>query len=390
MKKLRAQVLVHRVPVEVPVRTSFGTMTDRPSLLIRLEDEGAVGWGEVWCNFPSVGAEHRARLLCETILPLVAEHETRPDPAALWSILTQRLSVLAIQSGEPGPIAQCLAGLEAALTDLEARRAGKPLWVFLREAKGDTASADETGNNVGVYASGINPSGVGASVRRALEAGHLACKVKIGFGHDLDRANLEEARAVLGPDRALMADANQGWSPAAAASFAPHAGEFDLVWLEEPLRHDAPDAAWLNLAAAMTTPLAAGENFASLAEFTHLPNRRGLRILQPDVGKWGGVAMSMKVAAQAATRDLLFCPHWLGGGVGLLTSLHIKAAAGAGTGHVEVDVNPNPMRDTVSTSVMATLRNGRVTLGDVSGIGDVEAAVASFEKFRLWSRAVEC
>ena len=68
--RLEAHVL--RWPVAVPVRTSFGTMHDRPAVLVRVEDaEGAVGWGEAWCNFPSCGAEHRARLIETVLAPLV-------------------------------------------------------------------------------------------------------------------------------------------------------------------------------------------------------------------------------------------------------------------------------------------------------------------------------
>ena len=53
----RIDVHVLRCPIATPVRTSFGVMPDRPAVLVRVEDtEGAHGWGEVWCNFPSCGA----------------------------------------------------------------------------------------------------------------------------------------------------------------------------------------------------------------------------------------------------------------------------------------------------------------------------------------------
>ena len=108
MPRLRTQIHVHRIPIETPIRTSFGTMYDRPSVLIRVEDEnGCSGWGEIWCNFPSVGAEHRARLLHSIVLPLAGELGLFDEPQRLWSALTERLRILAIQTGEPGPFAQC-------------------------------------------------------------------------------------------------------------------------------------------------------------------------------------------------------------------------------------------------------------------------------------------
>ena len=59
----RLTVAVYRAPVERPVRTAFGAMTDRPAVIVRAEGGGATGYGEIWCNFPTCGAEHRARLL---------------------------------------------------------------------------------------------------------------------------------------------------------------------------------------------------------------------------------------------------------------------------------------------------------------------------------------
>jgi L-alanine-DL-glutamate epimerase-like enolase superfamily enzyme len=137
-----ARVAAHvlRWPVRVPVRTSFGTMHDRPAVLVRVEDEdGAFGWGEAWCNFPTCGAEHRARLI-ETVLAPLVVGRAFASPDAAFRELSEQTAVLAIQSGEPGPIAQAIAGVDIALHDLAARRAGEPLWRHLaREGERDRA-----------------------------------------------------------------------------------------------------------------------------------------------------------------------------------------------------------------------------------------------------------
>ena len=64
MIKIRSlETAVYRYPLKTPVQTSFGIMRDRPMVLVKLlDDEGVTGIGEIWCNFPSVGAEHRANL----------------------------------------------------------------------------------------------------------------------------------------------------------------------------------------------------------------------------------------------------------------------------------------------------------------------------------------
>ena len=76
LRLAKVEALVLRAPVETPVQTSFGIMHDRPAVLVRIEDrDGMVGWGEIWCNFPSVGAEHRARVLESCIAPILLEQE---------------------------------------------------------------------------------------------------------------------------------------------------------------------------------------------------------------------------------------------------------------------------------------------------------------------------
>ena len=80
----RIEAWALRAPIATPVVTSFGTMRDRPAVFVRVTGaEGAQGWGEVWCNFPGVGAEHRARLLIDTVAPLVLSQDW-PDVATLW------------------------------------------------------------------------------------------------------------------------------------------------------------------------------------------------------------------------------------------------------------------------------------------------------------------
>ena len=59
----RVEAHVFRAPIQQPVRTSFGSMTERVAVFVRAEDsDGARGWGEIWCNFPTASAEHRALL----------------------------------------------------------------------------------------------------------------------------------------------------------------------------------------------------------------------------------------------------------------------------------------------------------------------------------------
>lgn len=364
------QALVYRCPVARPVTTSFGVMRDRPAVFIRAEDsEGRIGWGEAWCNFPSVGAEHRARIVEQVLAPIVAD---RPcgDPAEVFDLLTERTAVLALQCGEPGPFAQAIAGVDIALWDMAAQRAGEPLWRLL----GGQESA------IGVYASGINPDGAEAMARKMRDRGHRNFKLKIGFARALDIANLSSLRETLGPDVSLAVDANQAWTLAEASVRASDIRPFNPEWLEEPLRADRPLEEWEQLAELARIPLAAGENVSGIESFDRVIRSRALTVLQPDLAKWGGISGTLKVGRAARAAGLRFCPHYLGGGIGLLASAHLLAATG-GDGVLEIDSNENPLRDDLCGEVRSVV-NGMVTLGSAPGLG-AAPEWGSVERYRV-------
>lgn len=352
----KVQALVYRAPIDKPVQTSFGTMYDRPAVLVRLEDsDGVVGWGEVWCNFPGVGAEHRARVLESCVAPILLEQAwERPEEA--FDLLTRRLEILAIQSGEPGTIAQVIAGVDIALWDLAAKRLEQPLWRLFGGA----------GQVMG-YASGLSPIAPSTLAAIKYEQGYRAFKLKVGFGAEVDVANLRALRERLGPDTTLMIDANQAWTPQMAAEMSQLLARFNPLWLEEPISAACPLVDWNRLAEESPIPLAGGENMRGIAQFSAAIDCGAFAVIQPDLGKWGGFSGCLSVAERIIAGGRMFCPHWLGGGVGLIASMQLKAIIG-GPGYVEVDANPNPLRDLFSGPCPAP-ENGVFTLPDQSGLG---------------------
>jgi len=357
-----AELSVHvlRYPVERPVRTSFGVMHDRPAVFVRVQDrDGAYGWGEVWCNFPACGAEHRARLVQTVLRPLLLGR-AYDGPAAAWAHLTAATEVLALQAGEPGPMAQAIAGVDLALWDLCARRAGQPLWSYLGGAS----------DRVAVYASGINPDDPEQVVRHKHAEGYRAFKLKLGFGRERDLRNLRQVRQLLGPGVPLMADANQGWNPADAASMAAAMGELDIAWLEEPMRADQPLAHWQALARQSPVPLAAGENCLGAEAFRTVIEAGFLQVVQPDLAKWGGISGCLPVIRAVREAGLRYCPHYLGAGVGLMASAHLLAAVDGMQhgGLLEIDANDNPLR-TLLSAPLQQLEDGVACLGQAPGIG---------------------
>jgi D-galactarolactone cycloisomerase len=348
------RVRLYRATVDRPVVTSFGSLSERPALIIEVEDDdGARGWGEVWCNFPALVAEHRAQFMQDVIAPCFAGI-TLEGPSEAGRRIDRLFGVQAIQAGEEGLVAAVAAGLDQALWDLIARRAQLPLW----KAVGGTST-------VRVYASSIDPEHAVATVRDEQDAGHDTFKLKVGFTDRIDLEAVAAVRAELGDELALIVDANQAWTPRQALELAERLAPFGIEWLEEPIRADQPTRVWAEVATRSPIPLAAGENIRSEQGFTRMIDNRFVRHVQPDVGKWGGVSGCLVVGQKAVNAGIGYSPHWLGGGIGLAISLNLLGGVG-GSGLGEIDVNPNPFRDAFP---LPRVQDGTITLPDEPGFG---------------------
>lgn len=358
----RATIYHFRHELPDPIPTVMGPMTHRPTLLLRLEESGgAHGWGEIWCNFPPDGDFHRVRLAAR-ILPAALAGMSADTDGAFAEIL-RRLRRLIIQCGEPGPVAQIACAADIALHDMRARKQG----VSLSKMLGGTVSA------VPAYASGISPEKASEQVARMRALGYRQFKQRIGFGPDDGLGVAEETAQSLTDGEMLMVDANQAWDLETALRQSKRLEKIDPVWLEEPMPADTSDEDWQTLARTTSIPLAGGENLTGDA-FGRAIDLGHLGVIQPDICKWGGLSTTLSIARAAVSAGKRYCPHFLGGGVGLTASAHLLAAAG-GSGVLEVDSSENPFIPVFSGRGLA-LEDGVFPISDAPGLGydpDVEA-----------------
>ncbi len=92
----KVEAFSFRVPIAIPIKVAFGTFRDRPAVYVRITDtDGVEGWGEAWCNWPSVGAEHRARLAADFGDRIVGKSYV--EPGDVFRALEAELDVLVLQ-----------------------------------------------------------------------------------------------------------------------------------------------------------------------------------------------------------------------------------------------------------------------------------------------------
>jgi L-alanine-DL-glutamate epimerase-like enolase superfamily enzyme len=206
-------------------------------------------------------------------------------------------------AGRGAPVSFAIAAVDTALWDLKGRALGQPLWQLL-------GGFDP---RVKVYAGNIDLNLPvqelleGAS--KSIDAGHCSVKMRLGkstLAEDL--ARVEEMRKHIGDDIELMADANEAWTIDKAVRATQRLSEFDLLWLEEPLKPD-DFPGYAHLRQKSPVPLAAGENLHTLAEFRQLITFGGVDFPEPDLTTCGGITPFMKVARLAEAHNLPLISH---------------------------------------------------------------------------------
>jgi len=334
-------------------------MPRRPALLLRVVDKDrCYGWGEVWANFPPRAHIHKAHLIEDVIVPKLVG-KSFVEPREVVDNLRESLSVFFLHIGQSQVFEHILAGLDIALWDLALRKAGKSFADFIQL---DQPSAR-------VYASSINTNDLDRLIPYHADLGQTHFKVKIGFvkigflSAD-DRQLVEKASLLFSDDARMMVDSNQMWNLQTATESLNWLEEFDPLFAEEPLPANTPLAEWEALANTTSIALAGGENIYGIESFLRMADA-GMKVLQPDVAKWGGVTGALDLA-NVLPADALLWPHFMGSAVGQMAALSVAAAIN-GDSVCEMDVNANNLRTTLCGDAM-TIEKGRVALKQNPGL----------------------
>lgn len=126
----------------------------------------------------------------------------------------------------------------------------------------------------------------------------------------LDRCErfMKQLRAAVGSGADLLFGTHGQMTAAGAIRLARRIEPYDPLWFEEPVPPDAPEEMG-KVARAIRVPVAAGERLATKYDFARLLAAGGAAILQPNLGRVGGILEAKKIAALAEVHHAQIAPH---------------------------------------------------------------------------------
>ncbi len=151
--------------------------------------------------------------------------------------------------------------------------------------------------------------------RQAVSDGFTSIKMKVGSNLDDDLRRAAIIREEIGPDRALMMDANQKWDVEQAIENMRELSKYNPLWIEEPTSPD--DILGHARIAQAIAPIrvATGEHCQNRVMFKQFMQAGALHYCQIDSCRVGGINELLSIMLMAAKFRIPVCPH--AGGVGL-------------------------------------------------------------------------
>jgi O-succinylbenzoate synthase len=310
VSRVRAvELLLVELPLVRPFRTSFGEVSDKRCVLVRVETDEAEGWGECVADTrPDFSGEFNegAWIVIRDFLVPALFRAGDGDAAA---------AELAFGEVRGNPMAK--AALLDAFVDAELRASGASLASWL----GADRARVECGVSIGIAPSA---DALLEQVNGYLEQGYRRIKLKIEPGIDVDRVRVVRDAH---PGILLSVDANAAYSPADVDVFRSM-DDADLLMIEQPLHHEDL-LRHAELQALLRTDLCLDESIRSVADASVALELGACRIVNIKQGRVGGVLEAKRIHDLCLERGI---PVWCGGmletGVGRALNLALAALPG--------------------------------------------------------------
>lgn len=352
-------------------------------ILVKLTtDTGITGWGE--CYAATVGPEAMRAVITDVF----ARHMAGMNPERIELMFRRVYSSGFTQRPDPTVIG-AFAGLEIACWDILGKDRGRPVHALIGGKVNDRVRAYTylypTRPHHSLPEFWVNPDWTAESAVDMVAKGYTAIKFDpagpytIRSGHnpslsDISRsvAFCQAIREAVGDKADLLFGTHGQFSTGGAIRMGQAIEPYLPLWYEEPIPPDNPTA-MAEVARAVRIPIATGERLTTKQEFAEVLRAGAANILQPALGRAGGIWEGKKIAAIAEVYNAQVAPHLYAGPVEWAANIHLAATC---PNLLMAETIETPFHDAL---IKGTIRveDGYITPPETPGLGiEIDEALA--------------
>lgn len=304
-------------------------------ILVKLTtDDGLTGWGE--CYAASVGPEAMRAVITDLFQRYIEgenpENIERMFRRCYSSGFTQRPDLTVMGA---------FSGLEIACWDILGKARGRPVWALLGGMMNERVRAYTYLYPLAHHPLPdfwVSPEMAAEAAQDAVARGYTAVKFDpagpytMRGGHhpamsDISRsvAFCKAIREAVGDRADLLFGTHGQFSTPGAIRMGQALEPYLPLWFEEPVPPDNL-AEYAEVQRAVRIPVATGERLTTRAEFAAVLRSGGARILQPALGRAGGLWEARKIAALAESFGAEMAPHLYAGPVEWAANIHLAVS----------------------------------------------------------------
>ncbi|MGJ8611222.1 MAG: mandelate racemase/muconate lactonizing enzyme family protein [Octadecabacter sp.] len=344
-------------------------------------DTGVVGWGE--CYASSVGPS----AMTAVITDVFERHMLGENPENI-ELMFRRAYSSGFTQRPDLTVMGAFSGLEIACWDILGKDRDRPVHALIGGRLNDKIRAytylyplphhplpDFWGNAdmaaetaAAMIAKGYTAVKFDPAGPYTIRAGHMPSM------HDIETsvAFCQTIRDAVGPNADLLFGTHGQFSTGGAIRMGQAIERFSPLWYEEPIPPDAP-AEMAKVAAAVNIPVATGERLTTKVEFADVLRAGAATILQPALGRSGGIWETKKIAAIAEVYNAQVAPHLYAGPIEWAANVQLAATL---PNILMCETIETPFHDALIKSSIK-IENGFVNVPTSPGLGiDVDEALA--------------
>ncbi|MEO1138221.1 MAG: mandelate racemase/muconate lactonizing enzyme family protein [Pseudomonadota bacterium] len=297
-------------------------------------DTGITGWGE--CYASSVGPAAMKGVITD-----VFERHMQGENPENIELMFRRAYSSGFTQRPDLSVMGAFSGLEIACWDVLGKSRERPVWALLGGRMNDQIRAYTYLYPLphhDIDAFWISPELAAESALDCVNRGFTAIKFDpagpytMRGGHmpamsdiSISVAFCKTIREAVGDRADLLFGTHGQFTTAGAIRLAKALEPYDPLWFEEPIPPDNIGE-MAKVAAATSIPISTGERLTTKAEFAPILRSGAATILQPALGRAGGIWEMKKVAAMAEVYNAQMAPHLYAGPVEWAANIHLAAS----------------------------------------------------------------